>query len=94
MRPTRRGEYVGSRVGATNSRERVVAMLALFVVAVSQARAVSVRLRGSATPWDGRVEVLHEKEWGSVCDAGWDLTDANVSTTYDAGPRVNHFNRG
>lgn len=59
---------------------RFLYSLALLTAAVfDEARAEAVRLRGSATPWDGRVEVLYEKEWGTVCDAGWDLRDANVS---------------
>ena len=49
---------------------------------VSCVDATSVRLRGSETQWDGRVEVLHEKEWGSVCDVGWDFADANVSSLH------------
>ena len=37
-----------------------------------------LRLRGSDSPFEGRVEILHEGVWGSICDDKWDLQDAQV----------------
>ena len=38
----------------------------------------AIRLAGSKTRSQGRVEVYLHGEWGTVCHNGWDLPDAQV----------------
>ena len=37
-----------------------------------------MRLVGGSGPHAGRVEVMHNRAWGTVCSLGWDLQEATV----------------
>ena len=38
----------------------------------------NVRLVGGTSDSEGRVEILYRGAWGTVCDDGWGIQDANV----------------
>ncbi len=37
-----------------------------------------IRLAGGNIPNEGRIEICMNNQWGTVCDDGWDATDATV----------------
>ncbi|NXR32281.1 SCAR5 protein, partial [Zosterops hypoxanthus] len=39
----------------------------------------SVRLLNGSGPHEGRLEIFHERRWGSICDDGWDSRDGDVA---------------
>lgn len=40
-----------------------------------------IRFVGGSGMCSGRVEIFHNREWGTVCDTTWDLMDAVVACT-------------
>ncbi|XP_065830989.1 scavenger receptor cysteine-rich domain superfamily protein-like [Oscarella lobularis] len=39
----------------------------------------NLRLVGGSVPEEGRIEILHKGQWGTICDDNWEIEDATVA---------------
>ena len=66
----------------------------IFVIAGETATSTGqtqMRLVNGATPLEGRLEVFHDGEWGTVCDDGFNNATARLICATFVNEYVQHF---
>ncbi|XP_072102526.1 scavenger receptor cysteine-rich domain-containing protein DMBT1-like isoform X1 [Mobula birostris] len=80
--PERNGPF--SSLCTRRGHSKMIWMVLLTFAALSvdkgltSADVLMIRLVNGSTPCSGRVEVLHNNTWGTICDDYWDLADVVV----------------
>ena len=57
----------------------MIIIMHLTIILIAACSQGDIRLIGGVNSSEGRVEVCNQNQWGSVCDVGWDMNDANVA---------------
>ena len=62
----------------------------VYVIIIEYVRLIGAR----GLPYEGRVEVYHNEQWGTVCDDYFDIKDANVVCKHIGYPRAIDYYTG
>ena len=65
-------------IKATSTQNQIFFYLIFFTVWTEVTVNIAVRLVGGSSRTEGRVEVLYNNEWTTICDDHWTASEAAV----------------